>query len=562
MKSGLLSRISLLVFSVLFVGFSPAFADSSHARIIRLSLVQGDVRFTRSMSGDSSVDQNAAWEQAPLNLPVRQGYVIATGSGRAEIEFENGAMAFLSDNTELEFYDLSLEDGGRNTRLVLREGTASFYVNPADEDYFSVTGGDFTVVAGPRANFRMDNSDSGSTVNVTKGRVNALHGSITTPLVKGQSLSMQAGNDAIDVERLPNDDDFDRWVSGRADTVVTATNAALQYTSSPYYSSGFGDLYTYGSWYPIGGYGNCWRPYGVGFGWSPFDNGGWFFDSSFGWGFIGYQPWGWLPYHFGSWIFDGGFGWLWVPGGFGYGGFASWVPVTGRFVHSKTGLLGFVPLHPLDAKGKSPINLAQGVMPLKGGVAGSRIHAEAADQWKVVKNLSREAFGNAPAHLGAPPLRPTRAFVPAKAEEHAGAVSTASGSTIAYDPREHRFVNANPSPAASVKESEARKEDGEPGKVRVEGRGVVPGQNGAAAASATVVRGTANPPAATAHSTSAAPRATIAPPPAPRSSSGASSRGESSASGASRSFSAPHASSAPAPASHPSAAPSGGGRPH
>ena len=56
-------------------------------------------------------------------------------------------MAFLNENTVLEFYDLSLDDGARTTRLVLRQGSASFYVNPANGDYFSVTGGDFTVEA-------------------------------------------------------------------------------------------------------------------------------------------------------------------------------------------------------------------------------------------------------------------------------------------------------------------------------------------------------------------------------------------------------------------------------
>jgi len=53
-------------------------------------------------------------------------------------------MAFLKENTVLEFYDLSLKDGARTTRLVLRQGSASFYANPASDDYFSVTGGDFT----------------------------------------------------------------------------------------------------------------------------------------------------------------------------------------------------------------------------------------------------------------------------------------------------------------------------------------------------------------------------------------------------------------------------------
>jgi len=43
---------------------------------------------------------------AELNLPIRQGYVLCHGKGRAEVEFENGAMAFLKENTVLEFYDL------------------------------------------------------------------------------------------------------------------------------------------------------------------------------------------------------------------------------------------------------------------------------------------------------------------------------------------------------------------------------------------------------------------------------------------------------------------------
>jgi len=65
-------------------------------------------------------------------------------------------MAFLSEGTVLEFYDLSLEDGAKTTRLVLRQGTASFYVNPSNGDYFSVTGGDFSVEADGRSSFRLD----------------------------------------------------------------------------------------------------------------------------------------------------------------------------------------------------------------------------------------------------------------------------------------------------------------------------------------------------------------------------------------------------------------------
>ena len=148
MTSRTLFRLaSLSLFSLLFAVAHPVPADASHARIIRLSLVQGDVRFASDVKGDPLADSSVTWQAAELNLPIRQGYVLATDKGRAEVEFENGAMAFLAEDTVLEFYDLSLEDGAKTTRLVLRQGTASFYVNPADADYFSVTGGDFTVEA-------------------------------------------------------------------------------------------------------------------------------------------------------------------------------------------------------------------------------------------------------------------------------------------------------------------------------------------------------------------------------------------------------------------------------
>src|SRR5258708_10710210 len=201
----------LILLSSLFVGAHPAAADSSSARIIRLSLVQGDVRFARGTDGDPLADAKAAWESAGLNLPIRQGYVLATDNGRAEVEFENGAMAFLKENTVLEFYDLSLNDSARTTRLVLRQGSASFYVNPAGGDYFSVTGGDFNVEADGRTTFRLDNYDDGSTVETYKGRVSVLHNKKATRLEKGQSLSVKAGDDSfLSVGRLPEADYFAR----------------------------------------------------------------------------------------------------------------------------------------------------------------------------------------------------------------------------------------------------------------------------------------------------------------------------------------------------------------
>src|SRR5258708_33474132 len=155
----LIPSVLAIVLLTLCSGAPPAVPSSSHARIIRLSLVQGDVRFARETHGDPLANSNATWETAALNLPIRQGYVLATDKGRAEVEFENGAVAFLNENTVLEFYDLSLNDSARTTRLVLRQGSASFYVNPAGGDYFSVTVGDFTVEADHTWTLRGDKYD-------------------------------------------------------------------------------------------------------------------------------------------------------------------------------------------------------------------------------------------------------------------------------------------------------------------------------------------------------------------------------------------------------------------
>ncbi|HXM98900.1 MAG TPA: FecR family protein [Candidatus Dormibacteraeota bacterium] len=434
-------------------------ADSSHARIIRLSLLQGDVRFTRDAHGDPLSDTGATWETAILNLPIRQGYVVATDNGRAEIEFENGAMVFLNEHSVLEFYDLSLNDGALTTRLILRQGTISAYVHPGSDDYFSVTGGDFTVEATSRANFRVDNFDDGSSVSVLTGRVSVVHKNETSPLEKNQTLSMRAGDDAVAIDRLGNEDGFDKWVSGRIDAVSTATNASLHYVNSPYYSSGFSDLATYGSWFAVGGFGNCWRPYGVGLGWSPFDTGSWYYDPFVGWSFVGFEPWGWAPYHYGSWIFSRGLGWVWVPSGFGYRGMP-WRPVTAVFVHAGNSV-GLVPLHPTDRNGKKPVNIAEGVMPVPGGkISGTALPIN--EKWRVLKAAPREVLASNVAKATAPQrvsqhVEQVRAgAAPSSATSPRATRSTTIGATadgkssITYDSREHRYVNANNEPASAT----------------------------------------------------------------------------------------------------------------
>lgn len=564
----LIPPVLILSIGILVACVQPAAADSSHARIIRLSLVQGDVRVTRDSRGDSLADSSAVWETAEANMPIRQGYALATDQGRAEIEFENGAMAFLKENTVLEFYDLSMKDGARTTRLVLRQGSASFHVNPESGDYFSVTGGDFTVEANGRSTFRLDNYDDGSTLETMKGHVTVLQKGTTKRIDKGQSFSMKAGDDeSMTVGRLADDDDFDQWVSGRVDSVATATNAALQYTSSPYYASGFADLNTYGAWSNCGAAGYGWRPFGVGAAWSPFTGGQWLWDPAFGWTWMSAQPWGWAPYHYGGWLFDSSCGgWFYsAPLLFGFAGgprnrfprgihppLPVYRPVTGVFVR-KNGNIGIVPMHPLDEKGKTPLNLEHGVFApvLAKGVSEPIGSVERGQKWEPMKSVPREALSSNVVATTAP-VRVSRTVI--EGSSGARVVSLGTDSSIAYDPREHRFVNTNASASSGNATSKEIHSEAGPNTGVLSGERA--GNEGAKNAVPSAVRSVAPAP----------PARSATPPPAPRytggerggssgRSSGGSGSAASSGSSATRSSSSP---STPATSSsHPSS-----GRPH
>lgn len=563
MKRNLLLSLLILFLVSTVLSFSVS-ADSSHARIVRLSYVQGDVRFLRQFHEDSLTDPKAVWESAQLNLPIREGNALSTGNGRAEVEFENGAKAFLGANTTIEFYDLSLHDGSRVTRIVLRQGSASFYDHSVNGDYFSVTGGDFSVEVTERATFRMENFDDGSTVSVQNGHVNVLQNDKSTPLEKGQSLTVNAqdlGNQII--AKASINDDFDHWVAGRIQSEQVATSQlqpSANYNGS--YISGFSDLFTFGSWMTVNG-SNCWRPFGVGLGWSPFDNGSWFMDAG-GWSFIGSSPWGWLPYHYGGWYFSPAYGWVWNPGGLLYGRPMPYRPVTAVFVHSGS-TLGVVPMHPSDKSGKTPLNLNQGVYAVQNGAIGRPVPVTAGQKWDVMKN-TRGAALNTGLTTATPPLRVNRTVTSASLPVRE--TSFGRGSSIVYDSNQHRFVNSSQARVAAAPGSLATNQ------IRTAGIDAPTIQRNRTSTTAvgggTATRGSSVPSAPRASSPS--PRPTVAPAP-PHTSVGGSTRGSgwggSSSGGssggggssASVGSSRPSGGSSSAGSSRPSGGSGGGGRP-
>lgn len=114
---------------------APAIGDSA-AREVRLSRVEGDVRLSR---GDGKhIKLSREWEEAQSGEPMEQGFALATGSGTAEVEFENGSMVYLAENSLLFFSELSSRDDRLNTQLSLPTGSAAFSLQTAAGEIFSI----------------------------------------------------------------------------------------------------------------------------------------------------------------------------------------------------------------------------------------------------------------------------------------------------------------------------------------------------------------------------------------------------------------------------------------
>jgi hypothetical protein len=194
-------------------------------------------------------------------------------------------------------------------------------------------------------------------------------------------------------------------------------------------------------------------------------------------------------------------------------------------------------MHPLDEKGKAPLNLEHGVFSVAGATGiGERLDAgEHGQKWETLKSAPQEGLNNGLV-AATPPARVSKTVI--EGESGVRVVSLNQDSSITYDPREHRFVNAeNPASAARTRENEARSENEKSAPGSSAPASAVPERN-------PEIQSTARreaPPAAT--------RNTV-PPPAPRYSGGerGSSAGRSGGS-TSSSSSAGHSSSAPATSS-------------
>jgi hypothetical protein len=339
------ARILLGFGAVVFLGVAAAWGQTySHARIVRLSFVEGNVTVQRP--------DIAHWAEAPMNTPIQEGFKLSTAEGSfAEVEFENGSTVRLGQLSLLEFSQLALaSDGSKIDRLTMHMGYATFHAVPEGQDVYEVLTSGATVAPRGKALFRVDVDSSEERVEVFHGSVEVAGSLGSWTLAKNSVLDLRPGTDqpALLSEGIAQDD-WDRWVQEREGRVEAASNslspgAYSNSSSNTFY--GWSDLSYYGNWSYMPGFGYGWMP-NVYAGWYPYSFGRWCWYPGFGYTWISADPWGWLPYHYGGWEFIPGIGWVWFPGSFGawspglvawYGGpgWIGWMPQSAFPSRSKT----------------------------------------------------------------------------------------------------------------------------------------------------------------------------------------------------------------------------------
>jgi hypothetical protein len=188
---------SVLSFSLLLISQAPSAlpADDRDEREVRVVSVQGDVRLSR---GDGKrPDLKKPWEQAQDGELVEQGFALATGNGRAEIEFENGSTVYLAENSLLLFRELSAPRDRVVSRITLATGTATFALQLAsNEALFIETPTTTLEVPSPDTFFgRVDAYLDATALTPQGARGEGLvrRGLPNHQIAKGQTLFLQGG---------------------------------------------------------------------------------------------------------------------------------------------------------------------------------------------------------------------------------------------------------------------------------------------------------------------------------------------------------------------------------
>jgi hypothetical protein len=235
----------------------------AYPQIVRLSLVQGDVRISRGKQAERTT--GATWERASANIPLEEGFSLVTGQGRAEIELEDASTLYLAENSALVFNILSSTDGVPHTAITLLTGTINLNVK-------TIAAGEWFLLSTPtnavslrypekaylRVNSYLDATaltpqDSSASLHLTSGG--------TVQATKGQTFTSHNGLPfVLDTSASSNFAEWDKWVADRVNARSDSLSAVMKDAGLSSPLPGLADMNAQGTFFACAPYGTCWEP--------------------------------------------------------------------------------------------------------------------------------------------------------------------------------------------------------------------------------------------------------------------------------------------------------------
>jgi hypothetical protein len=279
---------------------------SPGVRIVRLSQVTGEVQLDRQTG--------RGFEAAFANLPITQGGRLRTGTGVAEVEFEDSSSLRLTPHSLVEFPILSLgRDGTRSSTVHVLEGAIYVSLNKGKQNNVNVTFGRETLALGPAAHIELALTGTQPRLDVLDGTVEATGASGAMTVGRKKALLFDPSNSAPPTLLSKNEKGpLDAWDKQAVEYHQRMAPTSSSYAGVPY-AYGLADMNYYGGFSSMGGCGSMWRPYLTSANWSPYANGVWAYYPDAGYSWVSPYPWGWTAFHSGSWNYCQGAGWGWQP---------------------------------------------------------------------------------------------------------------------------------------------------------------------------------------------------------------------------------------------------------
>lgn len=238
----------------------PASSPRIYDQIVRLSLVEGDVRLSRGKEAEHATGGD--WGQATAGTPIETGFSLVTGKGRAEIEFEDASTVYLGENSVLTFNQLTATGGVPETDLMLVSGTATLNVKTefAGEWFILRSPVGRITIRYPNVNFIRVNSYLDA-MAITPQEDSILHsGSSQRKIIKGQTTIYKRDGQIVPGGAEIQNAEWDEWAMERVIARRQAMSAAMKDAGLTSPIPGLAEMEDQGTFFACAPYGTCWQP--------------------------------------------------------------------------------------------------------------------------------------------------------------------------------------------------------------------------------------------------------------------------------------------------------------